>query len=95
MNKINKLSIGLLFGLILPMLTMSLFYLIKYNKITIKEFFNQLIYADVVTQVISLCVIPNLLLFFLFLQTERYHAARGVIMATFVYTFIIIFIKYT
>lgn len=83
---INTLPIGVVLGILAPVLVFFIFYLIKFSQFSVKEFFYILITKNVFVQLISLCVIANLLVFFLFIWTHRYYAARGVIMATFIYT---------
>lgn len=44
-------------------------------------------------KIISLCVFPNLGFFFLFYRKKYDMAARGVIMATFMYAFLVLVAK--
>jgi hypothetical protein len=93
MKKFDSLLIGTISGLILPFITITVYYFIKYNKVSVSDFINVLETYNVITQVISLCVLPNLLLFFINLWTNRMQSARGVILATFIYTFIVLIMK--
>ena len=85
---------GLIAGLILPLLTVLGFYLIRFsgNK-TITEFIEYLRYYDVTTKIISLCVLPNLLLFFVFMWTNRYEPAKGVILSALIYTIFVLILN--
>jgi len=92
--KYNSQKVGILSGIILPLITLTIFILFQSQhqaiSLTIRNFF---IY-NVHTQVISLCALPNLLLFFIFMKTDRLLAARGVIGATLLITFIVLIIKF-
>ena len=93
MKKYNSPQIGAITGLILPIITVIFFYLFKYHHYTVKDFIDQLISYNIYGQIISLCVLPNLLLFFIYIWTDRLLSARGVIIATMFYTFIVLLLK--
>jgi hypothetical protein len=90
---LNSLPIGLLVGLFIPMVLFMAFYGLKFSHLTLSEFISLMIARDIIIQVISLCVIVNLLTFFLFIWSHRYFSARGVIMATFIYAIIVVIFK--
>lgn len=93
-KKFTKIYHGLIPGLLVPLISIYGFYLIKFSKNkSFDEFLNIIQGYGVTTQVISLCVIPNLLVFFIFIWTDRYTAAKGVILATFIYVIIVLIIK--
>ena len=46
------------------------------------------------SKVISLSAIPNLLLFFIYIWTNRNFSARGVIFATFLLAFVMLILKF-
>ena len=89
----NRQIVGFIVGLIAPMLVMMCFYLVKYSRFTIVEFLNLILGAGIFIPLMSLSVIINLLLFFIFLWTNKDYAARGVILATMVYAFTVIIFK--
>jgi hypothetical protein len=90
---LNTQPVGLALGLIAPMIVFLGFYFFKYSEIHFSEFLDFLISRNVIVQVLSICVIINLLLFFIFIWTNRLYAARGVIMATFIYAIIVVIFK--
>ena len=89
----NRQPVGIILGLIAPLLVMFCFYLIKYSRFTIPEFLDLIMGAQIFTPLISLSVIINLLLFFIFYWTHRDYAARGVIFATMIYAFVVVVLK--
>jgi len=91
--KYNTEKIGLITGLLMPVFTIIVFYFIR-NPESLKGFINQIIGVNIYSELISVCVVPNLLLFFIFIWTDKMHSARGVIGATFIYAIIIIILKY-
>jgi hypothetical protein len=90
---LNTQPVGLIMGLIAPVIVFLGFYVFKYSGITFFEFLDFLISRNVIVQVLSICVIINLLLFFIFIWTNRLYAARGVILATFIYAIVVVIFK--
>lgn len=91
--KIDNLWIGLLLGVIVPMITFYLIYLLGFPSvglITISEF---IAVSELFTRVLSLAVIPNVAIFFLFIWTNKLSSARGVLAATMIYAVVVFAIK--
>jgi di/tricarboxylate transporter len=86
--------IGLVLGLILPLLSVLIIYLLSKDSFLREEFQKTIIETELHIKLLSLCVIPNLLLFFTFIWTYRNYAARGVLMATFIYAIAIFAVKF-
>ena len=59
----------------------------------IPQFFNFLLTGRVLSAVLSLCLVPNLGLFFLAINKDYYKTTRGIILSTLIYGFIIVFLK--
>lgn len=94
-KKYDYMWVGLLLGLAAPLLTLYIFYLFRYSHLTFEQFYTQvLLAANIVTPSISLCVIANLLVFFIFIWTNRNYSARGVLLATFIYAGYVVYQKY-
>ena len=88
--------IGFICGLFSPVLTLFIFYLIRYsNHLSFGEFYSEILLANnIITPSISLCVITNLLVFFIFIWTNRNLSARGVLFSTFIYAGYVMYQKY-
>ena len=92
-KKFNTLLTGLIPALVLPALTLLAFWLIKSDR----GFVDFLVYFQemkMLSKVVSLAAIPNLLLFFFFIWTNRNYSARGVIFATFLLAFVMLILKF-
>ncbi len=90
----NQTSLGLILGLTLPVLTFLVFFLILHDDLSLAAFVREVIIRKVSTQVISMCAVPNLLLFFIFIWTNKLLSARGVLAATFIIAFVVLIIKF-
>ena len=92
-EKFNTLIWGLIPGLVLPVITFFLSWIIVF-KGAFSDFFHQFSELHQLPSLISLCAIPNLLLFFIFIWTNNDKSARGVIFATIILAFVMVLIKY-
>ena len=91
--KYNSVKLGFLLGIILPIITILLFYLLKFNDVSIKQFLISLWQKNLFAKIISLAVISNLLLFFIFLWLNYLYSARGVLLSTFLIAFFVVILK--
>ena len=95
-KKFDATWIGVIAGLFSPLIALFIFYLVKYSHLSFAQFFKDILLGyGVLTSVISLCVIVNLLVFFIFLWTNRNRSARGVLLATFIYAGFVVYQKNT
>jgi hypothetical protein len=98
MNKLkkyrNKTSSGLLLGLLLPLITVVIVFLVSDKSDSLRDFVNRFIQKEILTHLISLCVLPNLALFFLFLQKNYFQTVKGILGATFIWAFLMLFLKF-
>jgi len=99
-NFSNKLKydnpwLGFACGLSAPFLTLYAFYLFKYSHLSFGQFYMDVLFANnIVTSSISLCVITDLLVFFIFIWTNRNYSARGVLFSTIIYAGYVVYQKY-
>lgn len=93
-SKFDSLTIGLLLGIAAPIITMLIVYLLKFNLYKADEVLDYLVAKQVFTKIVSLCVIPNLLLFFIFIRKNYLYSARGVLMATILFAVFVFITKF-
>jgi len=84
---------GLVPALVLPVLTLLGFWIVKSNQGFV-DFLVQFQQMKMLSKVVSLTAIPNLLLFFFFIWTNRNFSARGVIFATLLLAFVMLILKF-
>lgn len=90
----NKLYIGLLAGIIVPLIILFIYYLIKFNEVSFATFLRATHQYKIFFHVLSLCVIPDLGIFYLFINRKMFNGARGVIMACFIYALTVMIYKF-
>jgi len=94
-SKIDSVKLGFILGIIAPAITMIIIYLVKFTEYNLKELIDLLVTKKVFTKIISLCVIPNLALFYIFLNKNYYRATRGIIAATIIFAIFVFITKFT
>ena len=90
----NNVKLGLLLGIVAPIFAMITIYLIRFDEQNVMDVVNLLVQKGVFTKIVSLCVIPNLALFFLFLNKNYYYSARGVLLATILFAAFVFITKF-
>jgi len=93
-NRFNSVATGLVCGIVLPFLTLLTIWAIS----TGGSFGNFLVKAQglgALSKLISLSVIPNLLIFFIFTWLNKPYSSKGVIFATFVIAFVMLILKFS
>ena len=86
--------LGIILGALAPAITFVGYYLINYHYMTVKEFINYLAFARTAASLLSLCLLANLLVFYIFIQTEKYLSAKGILLSTFIYGGLVCYLKF-
>ena len=89
-SKLDSLWIGLVVGIFVPVLSLLMFYYSTFTKVSFMDYSLQ---VRILPKIISLCVVPNLGVFFLFMWRNHYYSARGIILATVIITLVVLVLK--
>jgi hypothetical protein len=92
-NTTDRLLVGWVIGIVVPLVFFLTFYQMKYSEMPFMVYLRNVWEMKIFLKIISLCVFPNLGFFFLFYRKKYDMAARGVIMATFMYAFLVLVAK--
>jgi hypothetical protein len=92
-NRYDQIFIGWLIGTLAPLIVFLITYQIKYSEMEFMFFLKSFWQMKILLKLLSLCVFPNLGFFFLFYRIKYDMAARGIIMATFLYAFMVLIAK--
>ena len=93
-NKWDKVWTGLAAGLIAPFILLAFYWQINYSYMSLVQFNEFMGLGQLHTKLISLFVVMNLAIFFIFIWRNLNYAARGVLYATFIYTVIVALVKF-
>lgn len=89
----NKMIYGIVAGIIVPLLMLSLIVFFRRGGTPFLEYLSSLHSVNILSKLISICLLPNLLVFFGFLWTHNDKAARGVIFSLFFFAGFFIVLK--
>lgn len=92
-NSIDRLAVGFAIGLFVPVIFFLIIYQIKYAEMELLSYIRSTWQMKIFLKILSLCVFPNLGFFLLFYRLKYDMAARGVILATFMYAFVVLIAK--
>jgi hypothetical protein len=84
---LDKTYIGLILGMITPLILFCIYILFRHGDVEILRYLGLLHKYGLLFRVISLCVLVDLPLFFIFIQFQFWRGARGVVMSCFFYAF--------
>lgn len=92
-SSVDRLLTGLVIGILVPVLFFMLIYQIKYGQMDFTTYVKNIWQMKLFLKILSLCVFPNLGFFLMFYRRKYDMAARGVILATFIYAFVVLIAK--
>jgi len=91
---INNFPLGLVLGIFIPFLTLIFINAEANRHLSMAEFLAQLQHTRKLSALFSLCALPNLGLFFLFIWKENYRTVRGILTATVVMVILVYALKF-
>lgn len=93
-SKYNNIWLGLSLGLAIPVITIFVFSFFKSDVDNFKSYIEFVWSISALSNILSLCAIPNLAIFYLFLNKELYYSVRGVIFATLIWAVLVVITRY-
>ncbi len=93
LKKADTIALGIISGIIVPVLVYFLLYFAKIQSVHTTLFSNNLLIGNIIPIIISHCILPNLVLFFIFNALNWMQSAKGILGTTVVLTIIIFAIK--
>ena len=95
LKRLDNFFIGLLIGILFPMLVFVFYWLLFHHQISFpKRFIRYLLNGYLLSNVVKICGLGNLLLFYFGLNKELDKFNRGVIVSVVLYVALIAYITY-
>ena len=94
-KKIDQLWLGTLTGMIVPAISLYLYVFLRFDDLAFGDFLKTWLKMGILTHMISLAVIPNLAVFFLFIRLNYLKAARGVLLSTIIFAIAVLIIRFS
>lgn len=90
----DNLKLGLLLGLVGPLLGLTAVYFARFSSFTFLEFLDNFIHENkLITSIGSMSLLANAVLFTLYVNTNRDKTAKGIFIVTLVYGIGILVLK--
>lgn len=84
--KKDNLKLGLLLAVLFPIIVFIAIYFIKFSSFTFREFFHTFLQESrLITFFSAWCLVANIALFTLYINTGKYQTAKGVFIITIAY----------
>ncbi|MEO6833010.1 MAG: hypothetical protein ABI378_10900 [Chitinophagaceae bacterium] len=93
--RVNKAIVGLMLGLLFPLLGYLVVYFILGRGGSFTDFSNSIVHnGDLAGKVISLSVLANLIPFLYFNKYRRDLTVKGIVIATILFGILFVYMKY-
>ena len=94
--KKDNLRLGLILGLVAPLLSLVVYYFVKFYPLyTVRDFLNFIQSNKTQITAISVpCLVLNIVLFTVYINSHRDKTAKGVFAATLIYAIIALLFKF-
>ncbi len=93
-EKYDKVIIGFIAGLILPIIVGLIIYIFSHGDQSIHSYISRIADSKIITHSITLCVFPNVLVFMLFNWLDMLRTTRGVLTITIIWAVIVFGVKF-
>jgi hypothetical protein len=93
-EKFDRVPSGLLAGLIFPFLVGIIIFVFSSGHQSLHSYLLRIKESDIVTHAITLCVVPNIIIFLIFNRFDMLRAARGVLAMTIVWAAVVFGVKF-
>ncbi|MBC7851381.1 MAG: hypothetical protein H7Y31_16680 [Chitinophagaceae bacterium] len=95
MFKKDSLKFGLLIGFIAPLLSMVVYYFVRFREFTLSEVFGLMAREkNQITAIVIPCLLLNILLFTFYVNTRRDQTAKGIFSVTLVFAIAGVLVKF-
>jgi hypothetical protein len=90
----DSMPFGAIAGILAPLIFLVAYYLTRYHGMRVGAFLRYLSSGSILIPTASLCVfVGNLLVFFIFIWTDRDKSSRGVVLTTILITIVVGILK--
>ena len=92
--KKDNLKLGIILGLIGPVLGLVVIYFLRFTSISFIEFIDLFLNTNkLITSIGALCLLANAILFTFYINTHRDNTAKGIFVTTLIYGIAILILK--
>ena len=92
-QRFNNAISGVAAGLVMPALAFLVFFLLTHHGLSLPDYFSKVEGAGNISEIMSVSVFSNIIIFLLFNRLDMLRASRGVLGITIVWAFAVFAIK--
>ena len=92
-QRFNNAISGVVAGLVMPALAFLVFFLLTHHGLSLPDYFSKVESAGNISEIMSVSVFSNIIIFLLFNRLDMLRASRGVLGITIVWAFAVFAIK--
>jgi len=92
-EKYDKMITGIISGFIFPIIIGLLIFAFTSHGKSLIQYIDRIASGNIITHAITLCVFPNLIIFFLFNRFDMLRALRGVLAITIIWAIAVFILK--
>jgi hypothetical protein len=93
--KKDNLRLGLVLGLVAPIISLVVYYFVKFSAYSVGEFFRFLLAnKPQITAVSVPCLVANIALFTYYINSHKDNTAKGIFAATIIYAILALLFKF-
>lgn len=95
-SKFNRIYLGVIYGIAGPIIGFVIYYFMQFSYRKTFSGFVETFFSmnEIQPKIISLCLIFNLAMFFIFLKFDFRSTALGILYATFAYIPVVLYLKF-
>lgn len=86
----GRFLIGFLWGVLLPACCFALVYLVRYGEYSFPAYLATLMEVDALTKIMSLCLLPDLIVFYYYLRKDAIRPMKGIMAGVLLYVLAIV-----
>jgi hypothetical protein len=92
--KKDNLKLGIVLGLLGPIIGLAVIYFIKFSSVSFGEFLDEFFHNNkLITSIGSLALLANVILFTIYVNTQRDKTAKGLFLITLLFGIAILVLK--
>ena len=92
-QKLNNALTGAIAGMVVPLIAFTLFFLFTRHGLSLPGYFSKIEAAGNISEIMSVCVFANIIIFLIFNRLEMLRASKGVLGITIAWAFTVFGIK--
>ena len=93
-SKLNSIWLGLIVGIMAPIVAFMMFYYSSFTKVSFDYFIRYSLKIGALINILTVSLIPNFLIFALFIWRKHYASAKGIVIASASLTVLFIAFKF-